>query len=58
MADVGDTRNDGRTPAANDIECTQGYIDGYGYNTTCHMGVAKFGTEIVVHFPSSYVPSF
>jgi hypothetical protein len=56
VADVGDTCNDGRTPAANDIECTQGYID--GYNTTCHTGVAKFGTEVVVHFPSSYVPSF
>jgi len=56
LAKIGDTCNDGRTPAANDIECTQGYID--GYNTTCHIGVAKFGTEVVVHFPSSYVPSF
>jgi hypothetical protein len=43
VADIGDTCNDGRTPAANDTECTQGYID--GYNTTCHIGVAKFGTE-------------
>jgi hypothetical protein len=31
---VGDTCNDGPTPAANDTECTQGYID--GYNTNCH----------------------
>ena len=43
MADVGDTCNDGHTPAANDIECIQGYME--GYNTTCHVGVAKFGTE-------------
>jgi hypothetical protein len=39
VADVGD----GRTPTANDTECTHGYID--GYNTTFHIGVAKFGPE-------------
>jgi hypothetical protein len=31
---VGDTYNDGRTLAANDTECTQGYME--GYNTNCH----------------------
>ena len=41
MADIGDTCNDGRTPAADDTTC--GYID--GYNTSCHIGVAKCGTE-------------
>ena len=39
VADIGDTCNDGRTPTVNDTECTQ------GYNTSCHIGVAKFGTE-------------
>jgi hypothetical protein len=39
VADISDTCNDGRTPAANDTECTQGYID--GYNMICHIGVAK-----------------
>ena len=39
---VADMCNDGRAPA-NDIECIQGYME--GYNTTCHVGVAKFGTE-------------
>jgi hypothetical protein len=34
VADVGDTCNDGRTPTANDIECTQGYME--GYITNCH----------------------
>ena len=38
VSEIGDTCNDGR--AANDTACTQGYID--GYNTTCHIGVAKF----------------
>ena len=41
VADIGATCNDGRTPTANDTECTQGYID--GYNTTFH-GCNKFGT--------------
>jgi hypothetical protein len=43
VTDIGDTCNDGRTPAANDTECSQGYME--GYNTTCNVGVAKFGTE-------------
>jgi hypothetical protein len=38
VADVGDTCNDGHTPAANDTECTQ------GYNTSFQIGVAKLGT--------------
>jgi hypothetical protein len=38
-----DTCNDGRTPTANDTECTQGDME--GYNTTCHVDVAKFGAE-------------
>jgi hypothetical protein len=45
VADIGDTCNDGRTPVATDTECKQGYIDGYN-------------TMVVVHFPSSCVPSF
>jgi hypothetical protein len=45
VVDIGDTCNDGRTPVATDTECKQGYIDGYN-------------TMVVVHFPSSCVPSF
>jgi hypothetical protein len=51
VTNIGDTCNDRRTPTTNDTECTQGYID--EYNTICHIGVAKLGTE-----DDSYVPSF
>jgi hypothetical protein len=39
LANIGDTCNDGRTPAATDTECTKGSID--GYNTTFHIGVGN-----------------
>jgi hypothetical protein len=39
LDNIGDTCNDGRTPAATDTECTKGSID--GYNTTFHIGVGN-----------------